>query len=512
MFRQAANALIRAGRLTRIAAAGRRVRRETDLERRELARRALCALLSDARGIPMKVGQLLATGAEGDAFAPLVNGIEPIPLDRIKAQMERALGKPLGSVFAVIEPGARAASLGQVHRARLLDGTDVAVKVQYPSIAAAVDAEIRLAGLVPGLGPVRRWGFDLDGYCQVLRANMDRELDYRTEMDRQARFARDVAVRGLAVPVVYPGLSASTLLVQSWEEGVPLETARSWDMTSRFHVGRILLETLFRSLFSAGSVHGDPHPGNYLFRKDDSGQPEVVLLDYGCTIEVGETARLALLKLVLALREGGHADALSCFVALGFSAEKLLPIADALDGLAEALLEPFLTDAAFDVDSWRLGERVELLLGELKWWFRSAGPPELFLLLRAFQGAIEQLSALGVALPWWPLLVRAVGPETLQRARVFDVARVPNVSPGKARARLLKVHVARGGRDVVSVAFPARAALRLDEIVPPDVAARLSANGVDLMSLQTRLAQDGLLPQSVFEHREGDQETRIWLE
>lgn len=512
VFHRAATTLTRVGKLARIAAAAHRARGETDAGRREMARRALCLLLADARGIPMKVGQLLATGEEGDAFAPLVTGIEQVPLEQMEPEIERALGRRLGAVFASIEPEARAASLGQVHRARLLDGADVAVKVQYPGIAGSIDAELRLAGLLPGLGPVRRWSFDLDGYRGALRANMDRELDYRNEAARQARFAREVVVPGLVVPVVYTELCASTLLVQSWERGVALEAVSSWPVPARLRVGQILLEALFKSLFSTGLVHGDPHPGNYLFRTAESGRPEVVLLDYGCTIDVSEPARLALLKLLLALREGRSPEALSCFVALGFSASKLLPIAEVLDGLSQALFEPFLTDAAFDMKSWRLGERFEALLGELKWWFRSAGPPELFLLLRAFQGAMQQLSTLGVALPWWPILVRAVGPDLLEQARGLEVPRVPNAPPSKVGAKLLKVQVERGGERVVSLAFPARSALCLEEIVPPDVAARLSANGVDLQALQARLERQGLVPQSVFEDRTGEQHTRVWLE
>jgi len=144
----------------------------------------------------MKVGQLFAGTDGATPFQELVEGIEPLPLKAMIPLLEMELGQKVKSVFRSIEPAIAAASLGQVHLAELKNGDQVAVKIRYPILAIAVDAELRLVGLMPGVGPVNRWGFDLDAYKKSLRDNMHRELDYRSEAQRQATLAGPCKFQG----------------------------------------------------------------------------------------------------------------------------------------------------------------------------------------------------------------------------------------------------------------------------------------------------------------------------
>ena len=141
------NTIRRGLQLAKIGQAAAGVRR-ADAATRPLAQRALARLLADARGVPMKVGQYLATLPDHQAFAPLTESIEPVPVDAVAATLEAAFGCPLDDVFSTFESSEAAASLGQVHRAVLRDGRTVAVKVRYADIAAAVEAEMGLAGLL----------------------------------------------------------------------------------------------------------------------------------------------------------------------------------------------------------------------------------------------------------------------------------------------------------------------------------------------------------------------------
>ncbi|MFO1349294.1 MAG: AarF/UbiB family protein [Gammaproteobacteria bacterium] len=491
------------------------MRNSRDDADRLLAKRALANLFADARGVTMKVGQLFAGNSDDTPFQALVESIEPLPLRIMRPVLEADLGKPVSQVFQSLDEAAAAASLGQVHHAVLAGDGEVAVKIRYPDIADAVDAELRIAGMVPGAGPVKRWGFNLEAYRNTLRGNMLRELDYRSEAERQKRFAQAVQVPGLRVPEVFDALCGQRVLVQSWESGVRLAEAANWSKKDRLLIGRTLLLTLFKSLFVAGEVHGDPHPGNYLFRHDPPGQPLVVLLDFGCTVTVAEPRRLALLKLILACREGAELAPLNGFAAMGFDADKLSYIADALPALCRSLFRPFLLERPFDVGEWRVGEDIAALLGEQRWWFRSAGPADLFLLMRAFQGVAAQLQTLDVRLPWWPLLEQAVGETIIAQARRLESSAdgSPVSSTLKPLANSLRVRVSEGAETRVALTMPALAALDLENLMPEEVLERIrSSRQVDMRAIAKRILASGVAPQELFTFQDGVKHYRVWLE
>jgi predicted unusual protein kinase regulating ubiquinone biosynthesis (AarF/ABC1/UbiB family) len=508
----------RALQFFRIGLAAKKLQRTQDETERLLARQALAGLFANARGITMKVGQLFAGNDGTTPFQELVEGIEPLPLKTMIPLLEKELGKKVKSVFRSMEPAIAAASLGQVHLAELKNGDQVAVKIRYPDISDAVDAELRLVGLMPGVGPVNRWGFDLDAYKNTLRDNMQRELDYRSEAQRQDYFGRAVQVPGLKVPKVYRDLCSERVLVQSRAEGVLIDKVTGWSEQDRRIIGHTLMMTLFKSLFIAGEVHGDPHPGNVFYSHDENGQPTVTLLDYGCTITIAEPRRMALLKLIVGCRERNPTKPLDCFTALGFDGKKLGYISGSLPALCQSLFRPFLVNHAFNPEQWQLGQEVNDLLGDYRWWFRSAGPSDLFLLMRAFQGLIQQLQQLDVKLPWWTVLQQAVGPELIQHAMTYELPAIGHEPTVMAlsfdqQAAMLCVHVTEGGEQRVSVKMPAEAVLDLEHLIPEDVLARITDSGtIDLKKLGESIRAHGIIPQQLFVFDDAEKTYRVWLE
>jgi predicted unusual protein kinase regulating ubiquinone biosynthesis (AarF/ABC1/UbiB family) len=466
----------------------------------------------------MKVGQLFA-GTDGETpFQELVEGIEPLPLKVMMPLLEKALGQKTKSVFRSIEPAIAAASLGQVHLAELKNGDKVAVKIRYPDIGDAVDAELRLVGLMPGVGPVNRWGFDLDGYKRSLRDNMQRELDYRSEARRQDYFGRTVQVPGLKVPKVHMDLCSERMLVQSRATGVLIDKASNLPEQDRLAFGQTLVLTLFKSLFVAGEVHGDPHPGNAFYGHDEYGQPQVTLLDYGCTISIAESRRMALLKLIVGCCERSTVKPLDCFAALGFDSKKLSYISGSLPALCQILFRPFLTNYPFNPEQWQLGQSFNDLLGDYRWWFRSAGPSDLFLLMRAFQGLIQQLQQLDVYLPWWTLLQQAVGLELIRQAMAYELPAIELEPTAKAlsfdqQATTLCVRVSEGGEQRVAIKMPAEAVLDLEHLIPEEVLGRIIDSGkIDLKQLGDSIRANGIIPQQLFVFEDGRKTYRVWLE
>jgi ABC1 atypical kinase-like domain len=515
MMPQLLGLLPRTWQWCRIALALLKLRGSHDDERL-YAEQALANLLGETRGLAMKFGQVMAGQCDDNPYQDLVTTVKPLPLATIKPYLQKQLKLPFDQVFRSFDESKAAASLGQVHHAELLDGTEVAVKIRYPGIVDAIKAELRMTAWLPKVGPAKRWQFDLDDYKSTLNRQLLRETDYLLEMNTQQRFKRHLDIPGLTIPSLYPGLSGPALLVQSWESGVRFKDVCAWSKRERLEIGKTLMLTLFQSLFVHGEVHGDPHPGNYLFRHADAGQVHTILLDFGCTVLVAKQRRLALLKLIDAYAQGEPIDPLRCFSAMGFNAEKLGHINDDLPHVCEILLRPFLAQKPCHSEEWKMGPALQGLLAERRWWFRAAGPADLFLLLRAFHGLNQQLLGLYIALPWWPLLKHAVGDALITEARLLELPDVANgntTPPIKVSARTLCVRVTENGQETVAIDLPSEAALDLEAVIPGHVRDQLlSCPGIGLDRLKKHLNNEGLHPQELINAHIGTKRVRAWLE
>jgi len=197
--------------------------------------------------------------------------------------IERELGAPPDRVFAEFDPDPiAAASIGQVHRAVTRDGRAVAVKVQYPGVAAAVESDLGNVGLVFG-GIGRAYpGFEPGPLVDELRARLREELDYRLEASRQQRFAEYYAGHPfIHVPAVHSDLSTAGVLTTELATGVRFAEAQLWSEEQRGLAGEAIFRFVFRSFYRLRLFNGDPHPGNYLFQPDG----RVAFLDYGLVKE-----------------------------------------------------------------------------------------------------------------------------------------------------------------------------------------------------------------------------------
>lgn len=500
-----------------IALASYRLKKLPQTER-EQAHQALALLLGNAKGLTMKIGQFMTSGTMQDPYQALVTSIEPLPLSEILPILSREYSQPIKQIFAEIKVSEAAASLGQVHYATLVDSSKVAVKIRYPGIVDTIKAELKLADWLPSAGPFKRWQFNSSDYKQTLRRQLLREVDYRIEAQTQQRFRQNLAaVPGLCIPKVYPEFTKSGVLVQAWENGCRLPEVVNWNKKQRLEIARTLLVTLFQSLFVYGEIHADPHIGNYLFRQDAEGNAVTVLLDYGCTVLITKTRRLALLKLIDAYSHNQPINALQCFVAMGFNAEKLCHIADKFPALCEALFLPFRHTKAFELETWQLAASLQALLAEQRWWFRAAGPADLLLLLRAFHGLVQQLTLLQVSLPWAALLRYSVGDALLKQARSLVLPEIEFYSSGQQsviiKAQKLCVRVYESDINTISLDLPAEAALELDSLIPATVLEEIKAGtDIDLVKLTTSLQQQGIVPQTLFETNNGIKRCRVWLE
>jgi predicted unusual protein kinase regulating ubiquinone biosynthesis (AarF/ABC1/UbiB family) len=188
-------------------------------------------------------------------------------------------GEPVARVLRDVDPEAvAAASIGQVHRATTRDGDDVAIKVQYPGIAEAVETDLRNAGLLlPLLGRVAP-GLDVGALVDELRERVSEELDYELEAQSQRRIARGWRDHPhLLVPRVHTGLSTRRVLVTDFVEGAPFGDVRTRDEATRDRVAEVVHRFYHDTAGRLDLALGDPHPGNFLL----TGDGRVCFLDFG---------------------------------------------------------------------------------------------------------------------------------------------------------------------------------------------------------------------------------------
>lgn len=307
----------------------------------------LYAAAVELRGLILKGAQWL--GARPDllprpsveVLARLQDRVPARPHAVIRRVVERELGRPLGAVFASFAKAPVAsASLAQVHEARLRDGRRVAVKVQYPEIAALVRAD--LASLRFVLGAVARVerDFDWTPLLDELADAVPRELDFEQEGRAAERVARDLAARGdVRIPAVFWQWSTRRVLVMEYVEGIPLgdtEALRAAGIEPR-RVARTLLEVFAEQMLVHGFFHADPHPGN--LRVEPSGR--LALLDFGLTKELPPDFRAAVLDVAGALVLGQRERLGGALLRLGFEtrAGGERPLRAIAELLADAALE-----------------------------------------------------------------------------------------------------------------------------------------------------------------------------
>lgn len=284
---------------------------ESSSSRRELARSVRRAL--DDGGVTfVKLGQQLSTRRDllPPEFADELTGLQdqaaPVPWEDIEAVISAELGRPVEQVFAAIDRApVAAASVAQVHSARLPDGAQVVVKVQRLGIAQVVERDLDiLARLARTLQARTDWGrsLGLRGLAAGFAAALHEELDFRTERDNMRAVAAALGTSQVVrVPTPHESLCTSRVLVMERLVGTPLGSAEHVLLAigpgRRGEIATVLLETVLDQVLRHGLFHVDLHPGNVLVQDDGT----LGLLDFGSVGRIGGTTRMEIGRLMQAL-------------------------------------------------------------------------------------------------------------------------------------------------------------------------------------------------------------------
>jgi predicted unusual protein kinase regulating ubiquinone biosynthesis (AarF/ABC1/UbiB family) len=282
----------RIGRLARMAALGARTGASLVLSRDGSgAAKQAAEVLGTLRGLAAKVGQMASyvdgmvpeshRDAYENALTRLRSSAPTSSPEAVRRTVEDELDAPIDRLFAEWEEAPFAsASIGQVHRARLLDGREVAVKVQHPGIESAVESDLKNASVLESmastLGPKT---LEMKRTFDEVAARFREELDYRHEAEQQSWFAEfHHGDPHIHIPGVIADRSARRVLTTEMASGLSLEEAAEQSEDARIAWATTLWRFVFRGNLVGGRFNADPHPGNYFFAPDG----HVTFIDFGC--------------------------------------------------------------------------------------------------------------------------------------------------------------------------------------------------------------------------------------
>ena len=280
--------------------------RSTHLRNAKRIERTICEL----QGLFIKVGQVISimTNFLPEEFRRQLEGLQdhvpPRPYPDIAARIREELGGEPDAVFASFDKVPIAStSIGQVHRARLHTGEDVAVKVQYPDIDEIVRGDLRtmrrIFRIVQWFVPYQ----GLDDVYREIRGIVLAELDFRAEADNGDRIAANFTGRAdVAFPRVVRERSTARVLTTRFEAGVKISDNVGTKQLGldRRALARQVVEVYCQQIFTDGVYHADPHPGNLLVRPAASGEgaAELVFLDFGAVATISPEFRQGIIELV----------------------------------------------------------------------------------------------------------------------------------------------------------------------------------------------------------------------
>lgn len=268
----------------------------------------LAAVIRELGPTFVKLGQMLSTrsdiipAAYAEAFQSLQDDAGPVPFPEVEEQIRASLGASPAELFAFFDPQPlAAASIAQVHRARLPSGEEVVVKVQRPGVRELIFTDLSLLQFIvrqaeAQVPEVRL--VDIPGILRQLRKAISDETDFRVEADHLERFAENFAGNdAIVIPAVYRDWCSEQVLTMEFLAGVKISRARAEGADMR-QVGERYLQAAFQMLLEDGYFHGDLHPGNVLVLPGD----RLGLLDFGMVGRLTEEMRENLVTLFFAIQ------------------------------------------------------------------------------------------------------------------------------------------------------------------------------------------------------------------
>lgn len=369
----------------------------------------LTDVLGELKGPAMKVGQILAMvpGLLPEDVSKQLLALHadapPMGWPFVRRRMAFELGKDWQDYFLKFDQSAAsAASLGQVHKAELLNGDVVACKLQYPNMQSIIEGDLAQLGILLSMYERRHGILDTQFVQEEIKTRLFEELDYENEVRNIQHFQSifQNASLPIAVPTVVDDLCTNRLITMNWVDGYSLMQSKEWDLERRKQVGKNLFKAWYVPLYQFGVLHGDPHFGNYKIAENG----DITLLDFGCVRSFSKETLLGVNTLYEALKSNNVSKAKEAYELWGF--DNLTPnLVDALNIWARFLFEPLIENKVrplvYSNDTGK--EAAKAVMHALK-EHGKVKPPHAFVFMdRAAVGIGSAMIHLNIELNWHEL-------------------------------------------------------------------------------------------------------------
>ena len=412
----------------------------------------------------VKLGQILAGRA--DMFGPewiaefekLHSHVPALPLDALRAQLREDLGDEPEAVFARFDPEPlAAASIAQVHRAQLKDGSEVVVKIRRPGIREVIEADLRLLDRLAALAEIELPALAPYRPRQLLREfgrSLQRELDLASECRHAERLARNMAVLPFVqIPRIHWAWTRERVNVQDYVEGIAGHDLERLDATGldRRLLARRGAQAVLKMIVEDGFFHADPHPGNVFYLPGN----RLAFIDFGMVGHLSMRRRQQLLKLLLGLVQREPQTVVD--VLLDWTRDGQTVQVERLESDIEAFLDQYHGIPLAELSLGRMLVDVTAILREN----HLALPADLALLIKAFitleglgRGLDPNFNMAGEALPLLRQVVRARYRPRAMAGRVWGswlrLMEVAEQLPQDLSRLLRKARQGRMGLDIES--------------------------------------------------------------
>lgn len=381
-----------------------------DLDLESVAR--IVGALGQLKGLAMKMGQMMsyldmALPPELQAaLSALQTHAPPMPLERVEHIVREDLGPRADALLAGLEPTPiAAASIGQVHRARLPGGAVAAVKVRYPEVDQAIASDFGAARIGTRIQALLFPNARIEEFVDEMRTRLLEECDYEHEAAAQRAFrALFDDHPTILVPAVFDDHCGQRVLTTEYIDARRFDAYLADDppQAERDRVGEALFEFYIGTLFRHGLYNCDPHPGNYLFLADG----RIAMLDYGCTRKFEPEFLAGLAQLTRAVHADDERKLHRAFLAVGIVREGMRYDFDAARALARGFHGPLLHDEVQHI-TLRDGDFGEIYRKKMQ-LLKLSLPGEFLFLLRIRYGLMSVLARLGARANWYRLERRYV--------------------------------------------------------------------------------------------------------